>query len=163
MGPRADLECKPTVEHVVLAGRRSREFRIRRGAVAHGSTCGGSPNGASGRRRAALRRRAPVVARNLDKAVEPAAAQFDEVPHSLGGLLLEVALNPLVSPWQSAKLQRVAKGDFSPQFARRLALDAARDNRFAALGCLADEWQHAVAAGLGDQDLTVVTQVLETQ
>jgi hypothetical protein len=27
----------------------------------------------------------------------------------------------------------------------------------------ADERQHAVAAGLGDQDLTVVTQVLETQ
>jgi len=77
---------------------------------------------------------------------------------------------PLVSPWQSAKLRRVATGDFSPQFALRLALkdvrlalDAAGDNRFAALGCLADEWQHAVAAGLGDQDLTVVTQVLETQ
>ena len=59
-------------------------------------------------------------------------------------------------------------GDFSPQFALRLALkdvrlalDAAGDDSFAALSCLADEWQQAVAAGLGDQDLTVVTQTLE--
>ena len=63
-----------------------------------------------------------------------------------------------------------SKGDFSPQFALRLALkdvrlalDAAGDDRFAALGCLADEWQQAVAAGLGDQDLTVVTRALELQ
>ena len=74
---------------------------------------------------------------------------------------------PLVSPWQSAKLQRVVKGDFSPQFALRLALkdvrlalDAADDDRFAALSGLADEWQRAVADGLGDEDLTVVTQAL---
>ena len=33
---------------------------------------------------------------------------------------------PLVSPWQSAKLQRVVKGDFSPQFALRLALKDVR-------------------------------------
>jgi 3-hydroxyisobutyrate dehydrogenase len=77
---------------------------------------------------------------------------------------------PLVSPWQSAKLQRIVNGDFSPQFALRLALkdvrlalDAAGDDRFAALSSLADEWQRAVAAGLGDQDLTVVTQTLERQ
>jgi len=77
---------------------------------------------------------------------------------------------PLVSPWQAAKLQRVMNGDFSAQFALRLALkdvrlalDAAGDDSFAALSCLADEWQHAVDAGLGDQDLTVVTQALELQ
>jgi len=74
---------------------------------------------------------------------------------------------PLVSPWQAAKLTRIVAGDFSPQFALslalkdvRLAVDAADDNRFAALGCLADEWQQAVDQGLGDQDLTVVTRVL---
>ena len=68
---------------------------------------------------------------------------------------------PLVSPWQSAKLQRVVNGDFSPQFALRLALkdvrlalDAAGDDTFAALASLANEWQLVVAAGLGDQDLT---------
>jgi 3-hydroxyisobutyrate dehydrogenase len=76
---------------------------------------------------------------------------------------------PLVSPWQSAKLQRVVNGEFSPQFALRLALKDVRlaldeaDDGFAALNGLADEWQLAVAAGLGDQDLTVVTQTLELQ
>jgi 3-hydroxyisobutyrate dehydrogenase len=77
---------------------------------------------------------------------------------------------PLVSAWQSAKLQRVVNGDFSPQFALRLALkdvrlalDAVGDDRFAALSGLAEEWQQAVDAGLGDQDLTVVTRTLERQ
>jgi 3-hydroxyisobutyrate dehydrogenase len=77
---------------------------------------------------------------------------------------------PLVSPWQAAKLQRIVKGEFSAQFALslalkdvRLALQAADDARFAALTGLADEWQQAVAHGLGGQDLTVVTRGLEPQ
>jgi 3-hydroxyisobutyrate dehydrogenase len=77
---------------------------------------------------------------------------------------------PLVSPWQAAKLQRVVDGDFSPQFALRLALkdvrlalDAIGDDSFVALRSLADEWQGAAAAGLGDQDLTVVAQAFELQ
>ena len=77
---------------------------------------------------------------------------------------------PLVSPWQAAKLQRIAEGDFSPQFPLslalkdvHLALEAAGEDRFAALGCLADEWQRVVDQGLGDQDLTVVTRALELQ
>ena len=81
-----------------------------------------------------------------------------------------LAGSPLVSPWQAAKLQRIAKGEFSAQFALslalkdvRLALQAAGDDRFAALACLADEWQQAVDQGLGDQDLTVVTRALERQ
>jgi len=45
----------------------------------------------------------------------------------------------------------------------RLALEAADDDRFAALACLAEEWRQAVDQGLGDQDLTVVTRVLEQQ
>jgi 3-hydroxyisobutyrate dehydrogenase len=75
---------------------------------------------------------------------------------------------PLVSSWQGAKLHRIAEGEFSAQFALslalkdvRLALEAAGDGRFAALACVADEWQQAVDQGLGDQDLTVVTRVLE--
>ncbi len=44
-----------------------------------------------------------------------------------------------------------------------LALQAAGDDRFAALACLADEWQQVVDQGLGDQDLTVVTRALEQQ
>jgi 3-hydroxyisobutyrate dehydrogenase len=76
----------------------------------------------------------------------------------------------LVSSWQAAKLKRIATGEFSAQFALslalkdvRLALQGAGDDQFAALACLADEWQQAVDAGLGDQDLTVVTRWLEQQ
>ena len=75
---------------------------------------------------------------------------------------------PLVSSWQAAKLQRILEDDFSAQFALalalkdvRLALEATGDDRFAALACLADEWQRAVDQGLGDRDLTVVAQALQ--
>ena len=77
---------------------------------------------------------------------------------------------PLVSPWQAAKLQRILEGDFSAQFALslalkdvHLALEAAGGDPFAALGCLAEEWQLVVEQGLGDQDLSVVTRALEGQ
>jgi 3-hydroxyisobutyrate dehydrogenase len=77
---------------------------------------------------------------------------------------------PLMSTWQAAKLQRIANGEFSAQFALslalkdvHLALQAAGGDRFAALACLADEWQQAVDQGLGGQDLTVVTRALEQQ
>ena len=75
---------------------------------------------------------------------------------------------PLVSPWESAKLQRIAKGDYSPQFALalalkdvHLALEAVDAGRFESLASLAREWERAVDQGLGDQDLTVVTRALE--
>jgi len=45
----------------------------------------------------------------------------------------------------------------------RLALQAADGDRLAVLGCLAEEWQQAVDAGLGGQDLTVVTRLLQQQ
>jgi hypothetical protein len=45
----------------------------------------------------------------------------------------------------------------------RWALQATGDDRLAVLACLAEEWQQAVDEGLGDQDLTVVTRVLEQQ
>jgi hypothetical protein len=80
------------------------------------------------------------------------------VADALGG-------GPLVSTWQAAKLQRIAHGEFSAQFSLSLALNdvhlalqAAGGDRFAALACLADEWQQAVDQGLGEQDLTVVTE-----
>ncbi len=75
-----------------------------------------------------------------------------------------------MSAWQQAKLQRIARGEFSAKFALslaikdvHLALEAAGSDRFAVLACLADEWQRAVGQGLGGQDLTVVTRVLEQQ
>ena len=74
---------------------------------------------------------------------------------------------PLVSGWQTAKLQRIADGEFSAQFALslalkdvRLALEAAGVERLPALACLAAEWQIAVDRGLGEQDLTAVTKIL---
>jgi 3-hydroxyisobutyrate dehydrogenase len=89
--------------------------------------------------------------------------ETETVIEALGG-------SPLVSPWQAAKLQRIAKGEFSAQFALslalkdvRLALQAAGDDRFAAFAGLADEWQQAADHGLGDQDLTVVTRSLGQQ
>jgi len=85
------------------------------------------------------------------------------VADALGG-------GPLVSPWQEAKLRRVADGEYSAQFALslalkdvRLALQAAGDDRFAVLACLADEWQRAADQGLGGEDLTVVTRAIEQQ
>ena len=73
----------------------------------------------------------------------------------------------LVSPWQAAKLRRIADGDFSAQFALSLALkdvylalQAAGDGQFAVLACLADEWQRAVDQGIGGQDLTVVERTI---
>jgi 3-hydroxyisobutyrate dehydrogenase len=76
----------------------------------------------------------------------------------------------LVSPWQAAKLQRIATGEFSAQFALslalkdvHLALQAAGNGRLEVLACLAGEWQRAVGQGLGAQDVTVVTQTIEQQ
>ncbi len=78
--------------------------------------------------------------------------------------------SPIVSAWQAAKLQRIARGEFSAEFALslalkdvHLALQAAGEDQLAVLACLADEWQRVVEQGLGDRDLTVVTRALEQQ
>jgi 3-hydroxyisobutyrate dehydrogenase-like beta-hydroxyacid dehydrogenase len=75
-----------------------------------------------------------------------------------------------VSPWQAAKLERIAQGDFSVQFALslalkdvHLALDDAGRERFPALAALAEEWQEVVGLGFGESDLTVVARALEQQ
>jgi len=77
---------------------------------------------------------------------------------------------PLVSPWESAKFDRIAHDDFSPQLALRLALkdvhlalDVVDAQQFEALAGLAHEWERVVDDGLGDQDLTVVARALEGQ
>jgi 3-hydroxyisobutyrate dehydrogenase len=87
--------------------------------------------------------------------------ETESVMNALGG-------GPLVSPWQAAKLKRIAQDDFSAQFALslalkdvRLALEAAGGDSFRTLACLADEWQEVVDLGLGSSDLTVVTWALE--
>jgi 3-hydroxyisobutyrate dehydrogenase len=89
--------------------------------------------------------------------------QTEVVENALNG-------NPLVSPWQAAKLPRIAQDDFSVQFSLslalkdvHLALEAAADDRFRVLACLADEWQGVVDLGLGDRDLTVVVRALQEE
>ena len=44
-----------------------------------------------------------------------------------------------------------------------LALQVTDDDQFVALSGLAEEWQRALAKGLGDEDLTVVARTLEPQ
>lgn len=85
----------------------------------------------------------------------------DTVIDALGG-------GPLVSAWSAAKLQRIARDEYSPQFALalalkdvHLALEPLDTDRFASFASLAREWERAVDDGLGDRDVTVVTRALE--
>ena len=87
--------------------------------------------------------------------------ETETVIEALGG-------GPLVSPWEAAKLQRIARGDYSAQFALalalkdvHLALEAVDANRFTAFAALAHEWERAVDHGLGNEDITVVTRALQ--
>jgi 3-hydroxyisobutyrate dehydrogenase len=88
----------------------------------------------------------------------------------LGAATLVEALRagPLLSPWDTDKLDRMAGGDYTAQFGLALALKdvhlalATVDaGRFVALAALAEEWERAVSLGLGGEDLTVVARPLE--
>ena len=75
---------------------------------------------------------------------------------------------PLLSPWDTGKLQRMANGDYSAQFSLalalkdvHLALESVDTTRFEAFASLAREWERAVDRGLGGEDLTVVTRALD--
>ena len=104
------------------------------------------------------------------EALASAIALARRVGLDTGTVIEALGDGPLVSPWQAAKLERIAKDDYSPQFALalalkdvHLALEEAGGERFRALASLADEWQQAMDQGLGGEDLTVVTRVLEQQ
>jgi 3-hydroxyisobutyrate dehydrogenase len=105
-----------------------------------------------------------------NEAVAASVALAHRLGLGTGTVVDALGVSSLVSPWQAAKLQRIAGGEFSAQFALslalkdvHLALQAAGDGRLEVLACLAGEWQRAMDQGLGDQDLTVVTQVIEQQ
>jgi 3-hydroxyisobutyrate dehydrogenase len=75
---------------------------------------------------------------------------------------------PLVSPWAAEKFRRIENDDYSPEFPLRLALkdlhlalEHGGPERFVALASLAQEWEQIVEQGAGDEDVTVVTRVLE--
>jgi 3-hydroxyisobutyrate dehydrogenase len=102
------------------------------------------------------------------EAVAASVALAHRLGLETGTVVGALSGSPLVSAWQAAKLQRIAAGEFSAQFALslalkdvRLALQAAGGDEFTVLACLAEEWQQVVADGHGDQDLTVVTRALE--
>ena len=104
------------------------------------------------------------------EGVANAAALAGRLGLATETVIQALAGSPLVSPWQAAKLARIAGGEFSAQFGLvlalkdvRLALQAADDDRFTTFACLAEEWQQAADEGLGGQDLTVVTRWLEQQ
>jgi len=104
------------------------------------------------------------------EAVAASAALASRLGLETRTVMEAIGGGPLVSPWQAAKLERISNGEFSAQFALslalkdvRLALEAAGDDRFGVLACLADEWQHVIDQGLGGYDLTVVTKSLEQQ
>jgi 3-hydroxyisobutyrate dehydrogenase len=74
---------------------------------------------------------------------------------------------PLISAWESGKLGRIARNDYSAEFALalalkdvRLALSSGGSERFSVLSALAEEWEKIVASGLGNEDVTVVTKAL---
>jgi 3-hydroxyisobutyrate dehydrogenase len=75
---------------------------------------------------------------------------------------------PLLSPWEAGKFRRIEAGDYSPEFPLRLALKDVRlalehggPEHFSVLASLAREWEKVVEQGSGDDDVTVVTRVLE--
>ena len=105
-----------------------------------------------------------------NEAVAASVALAHRLGLETGTVLEALGGGPLVSPWQAAKLARIAEGEFSAQFALslalkdvHLALQAVGEDRLEVLACLASEWQRAVDQGLGGQDLTVVTRVIEQQ
>jgi len=94
------------------------------------------------------------------------------VAHGLGldtsSVIDALGGGPLLSPWDTAKLERMSKDDYSSQFAlalalkdAHLALETVDPSRFESFASLAHEWEGAVDRGLGGEDLTVVTRVLE--
>ena len=75
---------------------------------------------------------------------------------------------PLISPWVAGKFRRIGAGDYSPEFPLalalkdvHLALEHGGADRFVVLASLAREWEQIVEHGHGEEDVTVVTRVLE--
>ena len=105
------------------------------------------------------------------------AFQAQGVAESLGlaarlGVDLPVVLgaldgSPLVSDWARLKLERIAWDDYSDEFSLALAtkdLDlAVAQAPLPVAPHIRDLWRRAVAAGLGDFDLTVITRELRSE
>jgi 3-hydroxyisobutyrate dehydrogenase len=73
--------------------------------------------------------------------------------------------SPLVAPWAAQKLARIARDDYSPEYALALALKdvelaLARTpiDRFSAANAVLGQWRRAVQRGAGGDDVTAVVR-----
>jgi 3-hydroxyisobutyrate dehydrogenase len=91
--------------------------------------------------------------------------------HSLGltteAVIQAIGIGPLASPYTTAKLDRIARNDYDPEFSLslalkdvHLALDTAVYGELPTLASLAREWQYAEDRGFGSQDVTAVVRAL---
>jgi 3-hydroxyisobutyrate dehydrogenase len=96
------------------------------------------------------------------------------IAHNLGvstqTIINAVEGGALSSPWLMGKLQRIARDEYSAEFSLalalkdvRLALTAVDPSQHPVLQSLATQWQDAADHGLGDEDLTAITRILETR
>src|SRR5271154_6287926 len=76
---------------------------------------------------------------------------------------------PLDAPLADAKLHKIARGDFTPEFPLEwalkdvdLAIAAAGGTRLPLLEALSRQWRTAVEAGHGREDISVARLALET-
>jgi len=74
---------------------------------------------------------------------------------------------PLDAPLADAKLHKIARGDFTPEFPLEwalkdvdLAIEAANGARLPMLGALSRQWRQAVAAGYGREDISAARTAL---
>jgi 3-hydroxyisobutyrate dehydrogenase len=74
---------------------------------------------------------------------------------------------PLDAPLADAKLHKIARGDFTPEFPLEwalkdvdLAIEAANGARLPMLGALSSQWRKAVAAGYGREDISAARTAL---
>ena len=86
------------------------------------------------------------------------------------GLDAVIEGGPLDAPLADAKLHKMARGDFAPEFPLEwalkdvdLAIAAANGDRLPMLGALSDQWRRAVEAGHGRQDISAARLALASR
>jgi 3-hydroxyisobutyrate dehydrogenase len=85
------------------------------------------------------------------------------------GLDAVIEGGPLDAPLADAKLHKIARGDFTPEFPLEwalkdvdLAIEAAHGTTLPMLLALSRQWHHAVDAGYGREDISAARLVLNT-
>ncbi|MFI6763230.1 NAD(P)-dependent oxidoreductase [Micromonospora sp. NPDC050417] len=103
----------------------------------------------------------------LAEGVAESVALAQTVGIATETVLTALTGNPILPPWAEAKLGRMARDDYSPEFPLSLALkdvylalDAVDPARFTVAGCLAAQWQRVLDRGFGGDDLTVVVRAM---